>query len=76
MQDHLGNFKAWNQAFLPGATLFRNQEPFTVLSSGTDFLILKSLDTGTQVKLSRNTPESYEYTASPREGTPALQASK
>lgn len=66
MVDHLGNFKSWTAEFPVGYTIYKKQEPYKVLSAGTDFLVLRSEKDGTKVRVNRNTPESYEYTASPR----------
>ncbi len=65
MTDHLGYFKSWASSFPVGQIIYKAQDPYTVTSVGTDFLILKSKD-GTVVRIFRNTPESYEYTASPQ----------
>jgi len=66
MLDHLGNYKSWTMSFPVGRTLYKIQDPYTVLSAGTDFLVLKHGKDGTVIKIFRNTPESYDYTASPR----------
>lgn len=64
--DHLGFFKSWATSFPIGQIIYKDQTPYTVLSVGTDFLVLKPAQDGAVVKIFRNTPESYEYTASPR----------
>jgi hypothetical protein len=66
MTDHLGYFKSWATSFPIGETIYKVQEPYTVLSAGTDFLVLKSARDGSMVKVFRNTPESYDYTATPK----------
>ena len=66
MSDHLGYFKSWTTSFPVGRTLYKIQVPYTVLSAGTDFLVLKRGTDGTVIKIFRNTPESYEYSATPR----------
>jgi hypothetical protein len=57
--------KSWASSFPVGQIIYKAQDPYTVTSVGTDFLILKAKD-GTVVRIFRNTPESYEYSASPR----------
>jgi hypothetical protein len=66
MLDHLGYFKSWTASFPIGRTIYKIQDPYSVLSAGTDFLVLKHCKDGTVIKIFRNTPESHEYTASPR----------
>lgn len=63
--DHLGYFKSWTTSFPVGGIIYKEREPYTVLSAGTDFLVLKRGTDGSIVKIFRNTPESYDYTASP-----------
>lgn len=65
MTDHLGFYKSWATSFPIGQIVYKVQEPYTVTSVGTDFLVMKSARDGSVVKIFRNTPESYEYTASP-----------
>ncbi|HYX34506.1 MAG TPA: hypothetical protein VE954_15485 [Oligoflexus sp.] len=66
MTDHLGYFKSWTTSFPVGRMIYKIQDPYTVLSAGTDFLVLKRNLDGLVIKLFRNTPESYEYTATPK----------
>jgi hypothetical protein len=66
MKDHLGFYKSWASSFPIGQIIYKASEPYTVESVGTDFLVLKRGKDGTVVKLFRNTPESYEFTASPQ----------
>ncbi len=65
MKDHLGFYKSWASSFPVGQTIYKASEPYRVESVGTDFLVLKSANDGSVVRVFRNTPESYEYTASP-----------
>lgn len=66
MAENMGFYKSWRTSFQVGWTIYKDQEPYTVLSAGTDFLVLKSSKDGTQVRIFRNTEESLEFTDSPR----------
>ncbi len=65
MSQNLGAYKSWVTSFQPGTFIYREQEAFTVMSAGTDFIILKNAKDGSKVRLFRNTPESYQFTDAP-----------
>jgi hypothetical protein len=64
--NHLGVYKSWTTSFPLGTTLYKQKSTYTVLSAGTDFLVLKDKQGGGTVRVFRNTPESYEYSATPQ----------
>ena len=63
--DNLGLYKSWTTSFPLGSLIYKQKAVYTVMSAGTDFLILREEGNGTKVRIFRNTPESYEYSASP-----------